>query len=167
VNIKKTCIFLFIMGLALTWMPSTAFSEQSEIKWYSYKEGIKKMKNENKKGFLHFYTSWCTFCKLMNANTFTDQKVIAFLNENFVPIRVNAEEEQDVAKTYNVNRFPNTFYIAEDISTIGNRPGFIPADILLEMLTYVHTNNYKKMSFNDYMEKKQAKQNNLPPQPNM
>jgi thioredoxin 1 len=144
--------------------PVMVLSEKSEVKWCSYQVGIEKMKKENKKGFIHFYTNWCTFCKLMNTNTFTDQKVIDYLNENFVPIRVNAEEQQDIAKTYNVNKFPNNFYIAEDISTIGNRPGYIPPDVLLDMLTYVHTNSYKTMTFNDFMVKKQAKKDSSLPE---
>lgn len=142
-------------------------AEPAAIKWYSYQEGVEKMKNENKKGFLHFYTDWCTYCKVMNANTFTDNKVINFLNENFIPILVNAEKQQDVAKNYNVSKFPNTFFIAEDISTVGSRPGYIPPDVMMDMLIYVQTNTYKNMSFNDYMEKKQVKQKDPSPEPKM
>ena len=154
-------------GLFLLWLLMAALAEQSVIKWYSYQEGVEKIKKENKKGFLHFYTDWCTYCKLMNANTFTDKKVIAFLNENFIPILVNAEKQQDVAKNYNATKFPFTVFISEDISTVGNRPGYIPPDIMMDMLIYVQTNNYKTMTFNDYMEKKQVKITDPPPEPKM
>jgi len=157
-----------ISGLCLLWLPAPAISGKPEIKWYSYQEGMKKVKEENKKGFLHFYTNWCHFCKLMNANTFSDAKVATYINENFVPMRVNAEDQKDIAKQYNVDRFPFTFFIAEDDSTIGNRPGYIPADVLLDMLAYVNTNSYKTMTFSDYMQQKQAKKKESPPHdPNM
>jgi thioredoxin-related protein len=167
VKFNKVFIFLLITGFSLMWLPKTAISEKSEIKWYSYKDGMEKIKKENKKGFLHFYTNWCTFCKLMNSNTFSDPKVISYLNDNFVPIRINAEQEQDVAKSYNVNRFPTTFFIAEDISSIGNRPGYIPAGDLLDMLIYIHSNSYKTMTFSAYMEQKKANTDARPSEPNM
>lgn len=166
-NFKKSYIFILLTGLLLLWLPAASFAEQSDIKWYSYQDGVEKIKKENKKGFLHFYTDWCTYCKLMNTNTFTDKKVIAFLNENFVPILVNAEKNQDVAKNYNANKFPFTVFLAEDISTVGNRPGYIPPDVMMDMLMYVQTNTYKNMTFNDYMEKKQATPKSTSPEPKM
>ena len=124
------------------------------IKWYDYQDGLKQMKEGHKKGFVHFYTDWCTYCKLMNRQTFTDKSVIAYLNENFIPIRINAEKERDVAQKYGVNRFPTNFFMAEDGSLIGNRPGFIPSDLMLSMLKYINTDSFKTISFADFMEKK-------------
>ncbi len=133
---------------------STTATAETGIKWISYTDGIKKIKEENKKGFLHFYTDWCTYCKIMNKNTFADKAVIDYLNENFVPIRVNAEKERDPAKKYNVDRFPTNFFIAGDGSTIGNRPGYIPPDMMLNMLKYIKTDSYKSISFSDFLAKK-------------
>lgn len=123
-----------------------------EIKWQSYQSGMKKIADENKKGFIHFYTDWCTYCKLMNQKTFTNDAVIAFLNQNFVPIRVDAEEQRNVAKKYGVSSFPNNGFIAEDQSEIGKRPGFIPPDLLLKMLEFIDSESFKSMSFKDFMD---------------
>lgn len=123
------------------------------VKWVSFQDGLKRIKAEDKKGFVLFYTDWCTYCKIMNKKTFTDQAVIDYLNKNYIPIRVNAEKERDVAKEYGVNRFPTTIFIAEDASTIGNRPGYIPADLMLAMLKYINTNSFKRIGFSDFMEK--------------
>ena len=123
-----------------------------EIKWQSYQSGMKKIADENKKGFIHFYTDWCTYCKLMNQKTFTNDAVIAFLNENFVPIRVDAEEQRGVARKYGVSSFPNNGFIAEDQSEIGKRPGFIPPDLLLKMLEFIDSESFKSMSFKNFMD---------------
>jgi thioredoxin 1 len=167
VNSNKSYIFILIAILLLVLGPGAAFCEEPAIKWYSYQEGLEKIKKENKKGYLHFYTDWCAYCKLMNSETFADKKVIAFLNENFVPILVNAEKQQDVAKNYNANKFPFSVFIAEDISTVGSRPGYIPPDVMMDMLMYVQANIYKTMTFNDYMEKKQVNQKAPSPEPKM
>ena len=144
------CLIIFF---ALIFAASSVLALNTEINWQSYQSGMKKIADENKKGFIHFYTEWCTYCKLMNQKTFANDAVIAYLNENFVPIRVDAEEQRDVAKKYGVSKFPNNGFIAEDQSEIGKRPGFIPADMLLKMLEYIDSESFKAMSFKDFMDK--------------
>jgi len=144
--IAPVLILIAIFALA----PASALN--AEINWNSYDSGMKKIADENQKGFLHFYTDWCTYCKKMNQETFTDESVITYLNQNFVPIRVNAQQQRKVAKKYGVSRFPNNWFISEDKSEIGQQPGFIPADALLKMLQYVDTDSFKDMSFQEFME---------------
>ncbi|MFO7838795.1 MAG: thioredoxin family protein [Desulfosalsimonadaceae bacterium] len=145
---KTLCILFFAALIA----GSTASAEGSAVNWNSYETGIKKISEQNKKGFIHFYTDWCKYCKKMDQETFSDETVAAYLNENFVPIRINAEEQETVAEEYGVSRFPNNWFIAEDQSSLGKRPGFIPADALLHMLRYVNSESYKEMTFQDYMK---------------
>mgnify|MGYP002395166942 CR=1 FL=1 len=153
-NQKKWIYWTFIFSIIFAFS-TAAMAANQEINWYSYKAGMEKISKENKKGYIHFYTDWCTYCKIMNQKTFTDDSVIAFLNQNFVPIRVNAEEQRDVAKKYGVSKFPNNWFIGEDKSEIGKRPGFIPAEIMLKMLQYVSSDSFKNMSFQDYMDSSQ------------
>jgi len=153
-RLKKWMGPALFISIIFAFSPVLAAAD-SEINWYSYQSGMKKINDEGKKGFLHFYTDWCTYCKLMNRQTFTDDSVVAFLNQNFVPMRVNAEKQRDVAKKYGVSKFPNSWFIAEDQSEIGKRPGFISADILLKMLKYVDTDSFQEMSFQDFMNNDQ------------
>jgi len=142
-----------IISLFFASVPAVA--ESSEIHWFSYDKGIKKMKAEHKKGYIHFYTKWCTYCKIMEKKTFTNKRVIDYLNKNFVPIRINAQNkaEIDLVRKYAAYRYPGNYFINADGSGIGSRPGFIPPDLFLSILKYINTENYKKMSFSDYMKK--------------
>lgn len=142
------CAILFILAL----FSSRSVAAKEGINWQSYETGIKMIKDQNKKGFLHFYTDWCTYCKIMNEHTFTDAKIIAYLNDNFIPIRINAEKQRDVARKYGVNRFPDTWFLAEDSSNLSSRPGFIPADQLLAILKFLNTDSFKKMRFSEYIQ---------------
>jgi thioredoxin-related protein len=125
----------------------------NEIQWQSYETGMKMIKEQNKKGFLHFYTDWCTYCKIMNKQTFVDPKIIDYLNNNFVSIRVNADKQKDVAKKYGVSRFPSTWFIAEDSTSLSNQPGFIQPDMLLDMLKFLYTDSFKEMKFSEFIAK--------------
>ena len=128
-----------------------AMAEQKGIQWQPYDTGIKMIKEQSKKGFLHFYTDWCTYCKIMNKQTFVDAKVIDYLNNNFISIRVNADKEKKVAKKYGVSRFPSTWFIAEDSTSLSNQPGFIKPDMLLDMLKFLNTDSFKEMKFSEFV----------------
>lgn len=150
---KYTVVTLTILSLLFLSGPVLAASQK--IHWLSYKEGVEKMKTEHKKGFVHFYTTWCTYCKLMDKQTFRNEKVIRYLNENFIAIRVNAENKANrkIVRRYNAYQYPSNFFLTEDSSNIGKRPGFIPPDMFISILKYLNTNSYKKMSFSDYIKK--------------
>ncbi|MFP4531359.1 MAG: thioredoxin family protein [Desulfobacterales bacterium] len=141
-----------ILFWVLIFAGSPGLASNAEINWTSYQSGMEKIADENKKGFIHFYTDWCTYCKLMDQKTFSDDSVIAFLNENFVSIRVDAEEQQSVAKKYGASSFPTNGFIAEDQSEIGKRPGFIPPDLLLKMLEFIDSESFKTMNFKEFMD---------------
>jgi len=146
---KRTACLLFFAAIIVG---TPVIAGGSAVQWISYEAGMKKISEQDKKGFIHFYTDWCKYCKMMSQKTFSDEAVASYLNHHFVPIRVNAEEQKTVAEEYGVSRFPNNWFIAEDQSSLGKRPGFIPAEDLLHMLEFVNTERYKEMTFQDYME---------------
>lgn len=143
---------LFAWGCSDSGTAPAKTTPEEDIAWQDYDAGIKKIKTSGKKGFLHFYTDWCTYCKIMAEKTFSDTKVSRYLNRHFVPIRVNAEKQQDVAKQYDVTRFPSNWFIGEDAESIGNRPGFIPPDLMLSLLKYIHSDSYRQMKFQEFKE---------------
>jgi thioredoxin-related protein len=120
------------------------------IKWHSYNDGMALGKDKNKKVFLNFYADWCGYCKQMDSKTFTDKSVISYMNENFIPVRVNADKEMKIAAQYEVRGLPVSWFIAESGESIGSQPGYIPPDMLLPILKYIHTDSYKKMSFDKF-----------------
>ena len=143
-------IAILLLELFLTGSPSASGS----IQWYPYETGMELGKKENKKIFLHFWAEWCDSCKKMAKETFTDSAVIAYLNKNFVSIKVNSDKERALVSEYNVRGLPDNWFIAEKNEIIGNQPGNIPPDMLLPLLRYIHTNSYKKMSYSKFLDMK-------------
>jgi thioredoxin 1 len=153
---------LLVMGLVSITTPAGVFAESGQIAWVGYQDGMEQIKNGSRKGFLHFYTTWCAYCKIMNEKTFTDAGVIRYLNENFVPIYIDAEVDKAVARTYGADKFPFSIFLDETGAAIGNRPGYIPPDVLLDMLTYVHTDAYKTVTFSAFLENKNEDRSSEP-----
>lgn len=157
-KIRQILLTIMVLCALLSLCFTPAMAEKKEIQWQPYETGMKMIKDQNKKGFLHFYTDWCTYCKIMNKQTFVDSKIIDYLNDNFVSIRVNAEKQKDVAKEYGVNRFPNTWFIGEDSKSLSSQPGFIPPDMLLNMLKFINTDSFKNMKFSAFIENQKKAQ---------
>ena len=126
-------IAFWLCGLA----SGTASSES--IDWHSYESGMARSKFEKKKVFLHFYADWCGYCAEMERKTFKDPAVIAALNRNFIPIRVDSDRDKKTALMYRVKGLPDTWFISESGDVIGHRPGYIPTDQLMGILNVVVT----------------------------
>ncbi len=127
-----------------------AATTDEKIRWYDYNEGLELGKNQNRKVFINFYADWCGYCKQMDRETFQDRAVIAYLNEEFVPVRVDTEQNQKAAADYRVRGLPVSWFIAEDGEPIGSQPGYIPPDTLLSLLRYIGTDSYKTMKFTEF-----------------
>jgi thioredoxin-related protein len=108
------------------------------INWRSYEEGLAVSKVEKKKVFLHFYADWCVFCGKMAKETFQNPVVISYLNDNFIPVRVDTDRDPGTAGQYGVTGLPSTWFLTEMGEAIGTVPGFIPPDQLLSMLKEVN-----------------------------
>lgn len=71
------------------------------VDWYPYgKEALAKAKNDNKPIFLSIGYSTCHWCTVMEKESFENVKTAAFLNKNFIPIKVDREERPEVDAYY-------------------------------------------------------------------
>jgi len=74
----------------------------------------------------------------MAKETFQDHSVIAYLNANFISVRVNSDRERKIAASYGVRGVPTTWFLKENGEKIGSLPGYIPPDKLLSILKKVY-----------------------------
>jgi uncharacterized protein len=71
------------------------------VDWYSWgAEAMAKAKNDSKPIFLSIGYSTCHWCHQMARESFEDEKVAAFINKHFIPIKVDREERPEVDAYY-------------------------------------------------------------------
>jgi thioredoxin-related protein len=107
------------------------------IEWHSYDAGMSRSRFEKKKVFLYFYAEWCAYCRDMDNKTFKDPAVIGTLNRSFIPIRVDSDREQAAATLFRVKGLPDSWFLGESGDIIGHRPGFIPAEQFMKILSII------------------------------
>jgi len=122
-------ILLLLAGVSFGQTKSINFEKSS---WDEIKA---KAKKENKLIFLDAYASWCGPCKWMAANTFTNDAVADFFNENFVNAKINMEvgEGKLIRGAYMVSAYPTLLFIHSDGNQIHRRSGALPPEGLITL----------------------------------
>jgi len=71
------------------------------VNWYPWgKEALEKAKNENKLIIISIGYAACHWCHVMEHESFEDEEVAKFMNENFVAIKIDREERPDIDQVY-------------------------------------------------------------------
>jgi thioredoxin-related protein len=84
--------------LALWMLAGAAWGQEgkSAVNWLTFEEAVAKSKTEKRKIFIDVYTDWCGWCKVMDKNTFNEPLIAKILNEQFYPVKFDAEQKEDV-----------------------------------------------------------------------
>ncbi|MGJ3254652.1 MAG: thioredoxin domain-containing protein [Elainellaceae cyanobacterium] len=74
---------------------------ENPIDWWSWcDEALEKAARENKPIFLSIGYSSCHWCTVMEGEAFSDRAIANYMNDNFVPIKVDREERPDLDSIY-------------------------------------------------------------------
>ncbi len=74
---------------------------ENPVDWYPWgEEAFQKARSEDKPIFLSIGYSACHWCHVMAHESFENDSIAAFLNDNFVSIKVDREERPDVDDIY-------------------------------------------------------------------
>jgi len=71
------------------------------INWYPWSDdAFARAQRENKMVFLSVGYSTCHWCHVMERESFEDIEIATFINQHFIPIKVDREERPDIDKIY-------------------------------------------------------------------
>ena len=82
--------------LAAMLLTATATFAQEKIHWMTIEQAEAANKVEPKKLLIDVYTSWCGWCKKMDQTTFQNPVIVKYINENYYPVKFNAEQKDSV-----------------------------------------------------------------------
>lgn len=176
-HMKKYFSLLALLSLSLPLFTAFQKSESTppgSMKWYTWEEAALLQKKNPKKIFVDVYTEWCGWCKRMDRSTFSDEAVAKYLSENFYPVKLDAEQKEDIqfnGETFKYVAgsngrggvhtlayalldgkmgYPSMVYLNEKYERIMISPGYKEVTDMLKELKFAAEDKYLDTSWEDY-----------------
>jgi len=129
IRLGKTALLIVVLALLLISAANcTTKKDESAVNWlYDWNEALDKAQNENKPIMIDFYSDRCPPCKRLDSDTYSDENLSAFLNNNFISLKSNVEKS-DLYRDYGVPGFPTIIFTLPDGTAIGGIVGYRPPD---------------------------------------
>ncbi len=175
---KKYVAFLTLITLAMAGLTSFRSKPQppatEPMRWHTWEEAVELNKSNPKKIFVDVYTDWCGWCKKMDKSTFVDPAVMEYMSTNFYPVKLNAEQKDDIAFNGEVFKYvangsrgvhtlayslldgqmsyPSFVTLNEKFERIMVSPGYKEAPDMLKELKFSAEEHYSKTTWEEYQK---------------
>ncbi|WP_420315957.1 thioredoxin family protein [Ekhidna sp.] len=165
--LKYLFVFALLLGLSSFDLP-----KEQEVKWLTFEEAIALHEKEPKKLLIDLYTDWCGWCKVMDRNTYSQEDIATYINENFYPVKFNAEQKESVefrghtfnfvaqgrrgvhelaaALTRNKLSYPTTVFMDEELRIIQPIAGYLKPEQMEPILLFIGGDHFKTIAFEDF-----------------
>lgn len=159
---RVVCFFFAVLLLGSF---SARGGEKIELKWKSFNAGFAEARKDSKKVMLDIYTDWCGWCKRLDKDTYSNDKVVEYLNKAYVVIKLNAESsakitykdstysEAGLAQSFGVTGYPSILFFDSHSEPINMIPGYVNAEKFLPIIKFLGDNHYKSMTWQEYQRK--------------
>lgn len=117
-----------------------------KLEWHDWNnQSFKKAHEEDKLILLDITASWCHWCHVMDSTTYEDESVISYIEDNYMPIRVDRDKRPDIDGIYNLGGWPSTVILTPEgeILTGGTYMQPIPLLYMLKDTKKLYKENKK------------------------
>ena len=162
-----TRLFSVLAALLLMATPvlaqSAAEYPEDAPNWRSFEDAIAAAQTDGDLVLIHSYAVWCGWCRRLDADTYTDDAVQAYLADHFEVTRLDTEsneainffggdvEMRELAAALGVSSTPTTVFFNSEGQYITKAPSYWPPDQFVLVLRYVREGAYEMMPFPDYV----------------
>ena len=87
----------------------------NEILWREWgEEAFGEAVEQGKLVLLSISAVWCHWCHVMDETSYSDESVIKYINQHYVPVRVDNDQRPDINARYNMGGWPTTCFLTPD-----------------------------------------------------
>lgn len=167
---KVTLFFLF--AIIPLFFLSFIKPEKETVKWLSIAQMQVEYKKNPKPILVDVYTSWCGWCKVMDKETYSNDKVAAYINEKYYAVKYDAESRDSVewnGKKYGYNpqnklndmavylmygqmSFPTTVFLIALEAKPAPLAGYLKPKEIESPLKFFGEGAYKTKKFPEYLK---------------
>lgn len=136
-GIVVLCIIVIYAVSTIEKNTETQQSQNQSIKlqWnIDLNSGFLLAQKSNKLVFVDFYADWCGYCKELDENTYTDTYVQQRLAQKYVLVKINVDQNPDLASKYKVYGLPTLVILDANGNEIKRQEGYVTPSELLNII---------------------------------
>jgi len=126
-------------------------------------EGFSLAKQTNRKLLIDVYTDWCSWCKKMDKEVYTDPRVQEVLQARFVPVKLDAESSRELtlnnrtlsesrlAQEMGVTGYPTTVFFDSNVQFITKVAGYVESAQFARILRFIGEDHYRSKTFEEFL----------------
>ncbi len=148
------------------------------VKWYTFEEAMEAHKKNPKKLMVDAYTSWCGWCRKLDAATFNNPTIAEYLNTYYYPVKFNGEGNEEItiadksfsnpaydpakargrnsrhelANFFKISSYPTVVFVDENLSVIQAIPGFRGPKDYEPIIAYFGMDHYKQVGWEEFQK---------------
>ena len=125
---KRNIILLFLIFFS-----SKTLYSQVQFQSLTWQQALGKARQENKMIFIDVYTTWCSYCKQMDAHIFPMKEIGDYHNEHFINLQIDAERGDGltIRNSYRLLGFPTFLYLDAQGNVVRKTAGYQTKEQLL------------------------------------
>lgn len=170
---RRITISLVIVLLAFVGIQAYSSHDQLEPHfiqpsngWMTMNEAQTKASMTGKKIIVHMFIDESPGCQKMKGRVYADPRVNRTLDQYFYRVKINGASDREIifndkkmtmhefAESLGVSAYPTTIFIDSQGEIISQQGGYMKPEIFRKLLSYVGTDAYKKMEFDQFTLKK-------------
>jgi thioredoxin-like negative regulator of GroEL len=114
-------------------VPGTAPVRAQEVSWRNdYNRARQEAADKGVPLLIDIGTENCYWCKQLDARTFKDPALVAYVNERTVPLRIDAQRAPGLTDALKIQSYPTLVLAGPDGRILGVQEGFVEAPQLRE-----------------------------------
>ena len=114
----------------------------SEVPWQKWSSAaFRQAEEQNRLVLLDLSAEWCAFCKKMDLTTWRDPKVLKLIQEHYVPLRIQDEDQPALAEHFRRYGRPGTVIFNGQGEELVSKTGYIKPQWMEWMLQAVAQEN--------------------------
>ncbi len=143
-NIQNYKPLLFLVALLLSipavthasaHQDSATLNTEKGIQWQTWNENVfRKAREQHKLILLNLEAVWCHWCHVMDKQTYSDDSVIAQLEQHYIAVKVDHDANPGLANQYRDYGWPATIIFDADGNEIVKRAGYIKPENMNRLL---------------------------------
>src|SRR5262249_21730899 len=112
---------LLVPGLLL----SAARADADEVQWRrDYNSARREAEQKGMPLVVDFGTNNCFWCTKLDETTFRDPAVVRLMNEKFIPLKIDAQQDSVLAEMLRIQSYPTIVLAAADGKILGTLVGY-------------------------------------------